>query len=119
MGIKTCGHCKRGEVLGVPATVMVRGQNRDGRGVGKAYLCEDHLEVETEDGAKYRVVRLQAKPANMDALTRKYTGYGTFAQLCLNNPTLRAENGADERDVREINTLRNAYKAAVGHAAFA
>ena len=108
---KTCGHCKRGEVSGVPATVMVRGKNRDGRSVAKAYLCDDHLTVETDDGAEYTVTKL-ATAYSLDELTTRNTGYLSFAQMCANYPTLRPGNA-------EMRLLRGAYLKAVGKPAFA
>lgn len=46
--MKTCGHCRRGEKYGVPATVQVRGKNRDDRFIPKAFLCDDHWAKDTE-----------------------------------------------------------------------
>lgn len=111
MNPKTCGHCRRGEVYGVPATFRVRGTNRDGRGVAKAYLCADHLDIELSDGANYKVVKL-ATAYTLDELVTRNTGYLSFAQMCLNNPTLRPINA-------EMRLLRAAYEKAVGKPAFA
>lgn len=108
---KTCGSCKRGEVRGVPATVMVSGKNRDGRHVVKAYLCDEHLEVEVQDGAEFKVVKLQTA-YTLDELTTRNTGYLSFAQMCANYPTLRPINA-------EMRLLRAAYEKAVGKPAFA
>lgn len=111
MEAKTCGHCKRGEVYGVAATVMVRGKNRDGRSVAKAYLCDDHLTVETDDGAEYMVTKLPTA-WTPDELTTRNTGYQSFTQMCANYPTLRPINA-------ELRLLRAAYLKAVGKPAFA
>lgn len=119
---KTCGHCRRGEVHGVHATVMVRGKNRDGRTVAKAYLCDDHLEVEVQDGAEYTVTTLMTRAylkeligrqsGKLDDLVRKNTGYQSFEQMCANYPTLRPINA-------DMKLLRAAYELAVGKPAFA
>lgn len=53
----------------------------------------------------------------IDAIVREHTGYKSLAEMCKNNPTLRAPPGSSKRTKRDFAILRKAYRNVTGKTA--
>ena len=118
MATKFCASCRNGENE-VEADYLVKGRHwvDDDRSVPyRAYLCKEHLEMMLEDGDDLDIVEYvgEALERRKNELTRKHTGYGSFAELCLNSPTLRVSDCMSREDQREILDLRKWFRQATG-----
>ena len=120
--MKYCSSCRNGEKK-EPAAYLVRGKVfslLNNRWIPyRAYLCEDHLSMMLDDGIDLEIVRYygEARAQRADELTREYTGYNSFRELCQDTPTLRFDcfEGKQRNEVCE---LRRYYFEATGRKAY-
>ena len=115
-----CAQCKAGEIYSELATVYVEGKIQSSYSDRyipyKAYLCNDHLELLSCDGAVFTLnieVIQGYTMSSLNTLTRRYTAYSTFSELCRNNPTLRPDAATTRKTGNEMRILKTAYENAV------
>jgi len=96
--MKTCSSCRAGEI-NRSADYFVKGKIQGDYKIipYRAYICSDHLKMLEDDGAELKIIEyvsLEFIQKRADFLTREYTNYDNFKQLCKDNPTLREFPGA-------------------------
>lgn len=129
-GIKTkyCSQCHSSpeeNVFRAHAEYFVRGRryaaDNDVRVPYRAYVCGDHLDVLLTDGLLDEstlhveaLVGTRAWLCEIDEITRKYTAYDSFRQMCRSNPTLRPHPKAGKDEIADYQKLRRAYMLVTG-----
>lgn len=116
---RMCASCRRGEIDDEPAEYYVTGiiDEHPFRG----YLCESHLEMYLNDGWPIKYLTLIGSDEwykLMGDLTREYTGYHGFGDMCTFTPTLRTERTMTAEQRADIATLRAGYQAVTGKKAY-
>lgn len=120
--IKYCAICKPCE-RDVEADYFVKGKtwspyNPDRMIPYRGYLCWEHLMYMEEDGAILEIVEYVSEYAKkkliqdtkpyLDKLTRKFTVYFDFYELCRNNATLRPDTFYGE-ERKQMEALKKYY----------
>jgi hypothetical protein len=94
--IKKCSQCKSGGI-DYDADYMVKGFIWSDNGKKIPYcanICKEHYRLLMEEGAELKIISYYGDELTnrKNELTRTYTGYNNFQELCRNNATLREVN---------------------------
>jgi hypothetical protein len=80
----------------------------------KAYICNEHIDMYLMDDGNYLNIIEYISDNAKNELTKELTGFNTFNELCINNPTLRYNQSDTKEFKNKIQLLRKYYSINTG-----